>query len=127
MMLPGYMRETIDDPSGLVITTISVGRIATCLGISRRDLRYQRQIRVVDCSENVLPPCHQVAPDADVVPEIRESLSPSLQDAFELCRALFESASIGYLESGEDCGGFVKLDELLEVLQQRDMRHRNHG
>jgi hypothetical protein len=73
VMLPGDMSETIDDQGGLVIAPIprgvdvSSGCITVLVvGQNERDV-----VSLVDRVEDVLPSCHQVTPDVDVVVEVR--------------------------------------------------------
>ena len=70
MMLSSDVGESIDDPGGLVITSIRERiRILTGSRILRRG--NEGEVRLVDRREDVLSPRHKIAPDIDVVPQIR--------------------------------------------------------
>src|SRR5699024_1419735 len=59
-----HMRETVDDPCGRVITSVSV-RVA---GNIVRLRRQQPKVRSVDKLEDMLAPSNKILPSIDVVP-----------------------------------------------------------
>jgi hypothetical protein len=128
VMLPGDMSKTIDDPGSLVIAPIlrgvDVSRGCIAVLVVSRD---ERDVSLVDRVEDVLAPCHQVTPDTDIVMNIRQSLSPRLEDHLQVGRLLFQVLSSGGRERTEDLDSFLKFHRLLEVLQQGNVGGRQLG
>ena len=79
LVLTSHVRETVDNPRSLVITTVSIGVTShiVCLG------RQQSEISRIDQLEDMLAPRNNVLPRIDVVPEVRKSVSPCSQQQLQ--------------------------------------------
>ena len=116
-MLASHVSEAVDDPGSLVIASICQG----VTGLTRALLRMKVQVRVVDQVEDVLPPRHQILPDVDVVPQVRQAIAPAGEEEFELLRLAVEVLLSRLGEAGSDDVAVVEFDEFLEGMQERDV------
>ena len=72
-MFASDMCETIDDPCGLVVTSVCEGSTVRILALWWEKL----QVRAVYKGEDVLPPGYQILPGRNVVPDVWKSIAPS--------------------------------------------------
>lgn len=125
VVLASDVGETVDDPGRLVVAAVRERRRAAVDAAGRGGGRDEGEVRLVDGREDVLAPGDEVAPNVDVVPEVREAVAPGAEDALELLRPAVEVALVRSGEAGEDLLRLLELDELLENLKKRDVRLRD--
>ena len=120
-MFASDMRKSIDNPGCLVITPICKGGTTRILALRRQKLK----VCSIDEPEDMLSPSHQVLPSSDIVPYVRKSISPSTQKQFEFTRLDIKISLVGLRQTLANDTRVMKLNELLEILQQRNMSVRN--
>lgn len=121
-VLSSDVGEAVDDPGRLVVPAVGErARVAAGAAASRDE----REVRLVDRREDVLPPGDEVAPDVDVVPEVGKAVAPRRKDALELLGPNVEVGRTGRGETGEDLLRLLEFDELLEDLEEGDVGLRD--
>jgi len=124
-MLPRDVREPIDNPSNLMVTSIASG--ARAINALRAIvLLYEWKEFFIDGLEDVLAPGDKIAPNTDVVPKVRKPFSLSLQNNLKITRTLLEVHGCHGCQCIEYLSGLLKFDTLLEMLDEWDVHSGNN-
>ena len=121
-VLPSDVREAVDDPCRLVVAAVRVRIRRRAGAFVPLDQRDERQVRLVHAGKHMLSPRHEVTPRIDVVPQVRQPLAPRLHERLELDGAVIQVRRIRVCERRKHRTDFLQLDELLEDLQERNVR-----
>ena len=119
VMLTRNMSESVDDPGSLMVTPVGKGTSSSRVLCAL--LRQQLQIRLVDETEDMLSPSDKILPSSDIVPNVGQAVTPRAQKQLKLTRLDVEVRLVGVGKTLADNTGIVKLDQLLEVLEKRNM------
>ncbi|KAI6762991.1 hypothetical protein HG530_008971 [Fusarium avenaceum] len=120
VMLACNMGKPVNDPGSLVITAVSKGTGSTSVLLAL--LRQQLQIRLIDETEDVLSPSDKILPSGDIIPDIGKSITPSTQQQLKLARLDIQVCLISVSKTLADDTSIMKLYQLLEVLEERNVR-----
>jgi hypothetical protein len=63
-MLAGDVSKPIDNPGGLVVSTVGIGIAGDIVGLGGKET----EVGAVDKLENVLSPCDKILPSVYVIP-----------------------------------------------------------
>jgi hypothetical protein len=72
----------------------------------------------------VLPPRDKVLPGRDIIPHVRQPITPGPEEQLQLSRLDVQVASTGVGETLADDASVMQFNQLLEVLEEGDVRLR---
>src|SRR2546423_9456047 len=82
LVFAGHVSELVDGPCSLVKPTVCIRVVGNIV----RPLGYHRQVNAVDQFEDMPTPSHKILPRVDIIPDIREPVSPSNEQEFQFLR-----------------------------------------